>query len=81
MRDYSIRADAALYKELLALFQSTTANLNSTAGWFSAMAFQPVSNSMLRASEARGGNVLGLEPEADPLISERLAIISQLRCS
>ncbi|QRV78648.1 FAD-binding domain protein [Ceratobasidium sp. AG-Ba] len=32
------------------------------------MAFQPISNSMIRASEAKGGNVLGLEPNQDPLI-------------
>ncbi|KAG9120289.1 hypothetical protein FRC07_004281 [Ceratobasidium sp. 392] len=68
IRDYSIRADAALFKDLFNLFQSTTTPLNTTAGFFSAIAFQPISNSMIRASEARGGNVLGLQPATDPLI-------------
>ncbi|KAG8716975.1 hypothetical protein FRC09_014933 [Ceratobasidium sp. 395] len=68
IRDYSIRADAVLFKDLFNLFQSTTAYLNTTAGWLSAIAFQPISNSMIRASEARGGNVLGLVPAQDPLI-------------
>ncbi|KAG8744282.1 hypothetical protein FRC10_010445 [Ceratobasidium sp. 414] len=68
IRDYSIRADAALFKELFDLFGSNTAYLNTTAGWFSVIAFQPISNSMIRASEAKGGNVLGLEPGEDPLV-------------
>ncbi|KAG9081860.1 hypothetical protein FRC06_005362 [Ceratobasidium sp. 370] len=68
IRDYSIRADAALFKELFDLFRSNTACLNTTAGWFSVIAFQPISNSMIRASQAKGGNVLGLEPGEDPLV-------------
>ncbi|CAE6428479.1 unnamed protein product [Rhizoctonia solani] len=68
MRTFSIRANAGLYKQLFDLWHSTATDLNSTSGWFSAMAFQPVSNSMIRASSEKGGNVLGLEPAADPLI-------------
>ncbi|KAG8717617.1 hypothetical protein FRC08_007100 [Ceratobasidium sp. 394] len=68
IRDYSIRADATLFKGLFDLFRSNTAYLNTTAGFFSVIAFQPISNSMIRASQAKGGNVLGLEPEEDPLV-------------
>ncbi|KAG8763552.1 hypothetical protein FRC12_008494 [Ceratobasidium sp. 428] len=68
IRDYSIRADAVLFKDLFNLFQSTTAYLNTTTGWLSVIAFQPISNSMIRASDASGGNVLGLVPAQDPLI-------------
>ncbi|KAF8714596.1 fad binding protein, partial [Rhizoctonia solani] len=68
VRTYSIRANADLYKQLFELWHSTTAKLVSTPGWGSAIAFQPISNSMIRASDEKGGNVLGLEPAVDPLI-------------
>ncbi|CAE6385828.1 unnamed protein product [Rhizoctonia solani] len=68
LRAYSIRANAGLYKQLVDLCYSTTDELNSTTGWGSAIIFQPISNSMIRASDRKGGNVLGLKPAADPLI-------------
>ncbi|KAH7337969.1 hypothetical protein B0J17DRAFT_660255 [Rhizoctonia solani] len=68
MRTFSIQADAGLYKQLFDLWHSTASSLNSTSGWFSGMAFQPISNSMIRASEEKGGNVLGLKPTTDPLV-------------
>ncbi|KAF8754790.1 fad binding protein [Rhizoctonia solani] len=61
VRTYSIRANADLYKQLFELWHSTTAKLVLTAGWGSAIAFQPISNSMIRASDEKGGNVLGLD--------------------
>ncbi|KAG8728362.1 hypothetical protein FRC11_011226, partial [Ceratobasidium sp. 423] len=73
LRTYSIRANAGLYKQLFDIWHSTTGSLNSTSGWFSAIAFQPISNNMIRASDSKGGNVLGLEPASDPLIG-RLSI-------
>ncbi|KAF8686571.1 fad binding protein [Rhizoctonia solani] len=68
MRAYSIRANADLYKQLVDHCHSITAELGSTPGWGSAIIFQPISNSMIRASDRKGGNVLGLEPADDPLI-------------
>ncbi|CEL54805.1 Bifunctional solanapyrone synthase OS=Alternaria solani GN=sol5 PE=1 SV=1 [Rhizoctonia solani AG-1 IB] len=68
VRTYSIRADAGLYKQLCDLWHSTTNTLRSTAGWSSVIAFQPISNSMIRASDRKGGNALGLEQANDPLI-------------
>ncbi|CAE6444097.1 unnamed protein product [Rhizoctonia solani] len=75
LRTFSIRANAGLYKQLFDLWHSTASSLNSTSGWFSAMAFQPISNSMIRASDEKGGNVLGLEPATDPLIAHCPAIV------
>ncbi|GAB1522845.1 hypothetical protein RhiTH_005970 [Rhizoctonia solani] len=68
VRTYSIRANADLYKQLFELWHSTTAKLVSTPGWGSAIAFQPILNSMIRASNEKGGNVLGLEQAINPLI-------------
>ncbi|CAE6505959.1 unnamed protein product [Rhizoctonia solani] len=68
MRTYSIRANAELYKQLFDIWHSTTLGLNSTSGWFSAITFQVISNNMIRESETKGGNVLGLKPAFDPLI-------------
>ncbi|KDN44669.1 hypothetical protein RSAG8_05434, partial [Rhizoctonia solani AG-8 WAC10335] len=67
-RDYTIRADAELYKRLFDIWHSTAMGLNSTSGWASGIVYQPISNSMIRASDTKGGNVLGLEPADDPLV-------------
>ncbi|CAE6430675.1 unnamed protein product [Rhizoctonia solani] len=69
MQDFSIRADAGLFKQIFDSWHSATVALNSTIpGWNSAIIYQPISNSMIRASEKKGGNVLGLEPANDPLM-------------
>ncbi|QRW20989.1 FAD-binding domain protein [Rhizoctonia solani] len=66
---YSVRADARLFKQLHDIWHSSTMELNSTIpGWSSTMVYQSISNSMIRASNKKGGNVLGLEPEDDPLM-------------
>ncbi|CAE6515122.1 unnamed protein product [Rhizoctonia solani] len=67
-RDYTIRADAKLYKQLFDVWNSTTTALNSTSGLASGIVYQPISNSMIRAGSKKGGNVLGLEPADDPLV-------------
>ncbi|CAE6515128.1 unnamed protein product [Rhizoctonia solani] len=69
MQTYSIRADAGLFKKLFEVWHSTTVGLNSTIpGWSSSIVYQPISNSMISASQKKGGNVLGLEPAEDPLM-------------
>ncbi|KEP45702.1 6-hydroxy-D-nicotine oxidase [Rhizoctonia solani 123E] len=69
MQDYSIRADAGLFKQIFDIWHSTTVGLNTIIpGWSSGIIYQPISNSMIRASEKKGGNVLGLEPAEDPLM-------------
>ncbi|QRW20987.1 FAD-binding domain protein [Rhizoctonia solani] len=69
MQTYSIQADAGLFKQLHEIWHSTTIGLNSTLpGWSSIMLYQPVSNNMIRTSEKKGGNILGLKPANDPLI-------------
>ncbi|CUA67988.1 Bifunctional solanapyrone synthase [Rhizoctonia solani] len=75
MRTFSIRANAGLYKQLVERWNSMAITLNPISGWFSAIAFQPVSNSMIRASDEKGGNVLGLQPAADPLIADRVPVV------
>ncbi|CAE6510565.1 unnamed protein product [Rhizoctonia solani] len=67
-RDYTVRADAKLYKQLFDVWHSATIELNSTSGLASAIIYQPISNSMIRAGSKKGGNVLGLEPANDPLV-------------
>ncbi|CAE6428494.1 unnamed protein product [Rhizoctonia solani] len=67
-RDYTIRADANLYKQLFDAWHSTAIELNSTAGLATGIVYQPISNSMIRAGDKKGGNVLGLEPADDPLV-------------
>ncbi|CAE6477378.1 unnamed protein product [Rhizoctonia solani] len=69
MQDYSIRADAGLFKQLFDIWHSATIGMNETTpGWSSGILYQPISNSMIHASEKKGGNVLGLEPAEDPLM-------------
>ncbi|KAH7337970.1 hypothetical protein B0J17DRAFT_660259 [Rhizoctonia solani] len=68
MRDFTIRANAGLFKQLYEIWHSTTIKLNSTSGWYSSIVYQAISNNMIRASEEKGGNVLGLKPADDPLI-------------
>ncbi|KAF8714589.1 FAD linked oxidase-like protein, partial [Rhizoctonia solani] len=69
MQAYSIQADAGLFKQLHEIWHSTIIGLNLTVpGWSSIMLYQPVSNNMIRTSEEKGGNVLGLKPANDPLI-------------
>ncbi|KAL5633855.1 hypothetical protein ACGC1H_005891 [Rhizoctonia solani] len=68
-QDYSIRANSELFKQIFDIWHSTTVGLNGTVfGWSSVIFYQPISNSMIRASEQKGGNVLGLEPADDPLM-------------
>ncbi|KEP48542.1 6-hydroxy-D-nicotine oxidase [Rhizoctonia solani 123E] len=68
-QDYSIRADAGLFKQIFDIWHSATIGMNETIpGWSSGILYQPISNSMIRASEHKGGNVLGLEPAEDPLM-------------
>ncbi|KDN44670.1 hypothetical protein RSAG8_05435, partial [Rhizoctonia solani AG-8 WAC10335] len=46
MQDYSIRADAGLFKQIFDIWHSTTIGLNSTIpGWSSGIIYQPISNS------------------------------------
>ncbi|KAH7332620.1 hypothetical protein B0J17DRAFT_678315 [Rhizoctonia solani] len=68
MWTYSIRANADLYKQLFEIWNSTTRSLDSIDGWFSSIVFQPISNSMIHASNMKGGNVLGLEGGLEPLV-------------
>ncbi|CAE6412818.1 unnamed protein product [Rhizoctonia solani] len=68
MRDFTIRANAGLFKQLFEIWHSTTIKLNSTSGWYSSIVYQAISNNMIRASDEKGGNVLGLKPADDPLI-------------
>ncbi|KAG8743123.1 hypothetical protein FRC11_013997 [Ceratobasidium sp. 423] len=71
MQDYSIRADAGLFKQIYDTWHSTTIRLNSTIpGWSSSIIYQPISNNMIRASAKKGGNVLGLKPANDPLMGK-----------
>ncbi|KAG8706747.1 hypothetical protein FRC11_007995 [Ceratobasidium sp. 423] len=76
IRTYSIRANVGLYKQLFGIWHSTTLGLNSTAGWFSSITFQVMSNNMIRESDRKGGDVLGLKPGSDPLIMFRVPIVS-----
>ncbi|KAG8683424.1 hypothetical protein FRC11_013582 [Ceratobasidium sp. 423] len=69
MHTYSIWADAGIFKQLFDIWYSASIGLNSAVpGWSSVIVYQPISNNMIRVSNQRGGNVLGLEPEDDPLI-------------
>ncbi|KAJ1305446.1 hypothetical protein OPQ81_000456 [Rhizoctonia solani] len=69
MQTYSVRADAGLFKQLFDIWHASAIGFNSTVpGWTSGIIYQPISNSMLRASEKKGGNVLGLKPANDPLM-------------
>ncbi|CUA67705.1 hypothetical protein RSOLAG22IIIB_13543 [Rhizoctonia solani] len=67
-RDYTVRADAKLYKQLFDVWNWTIIELNSISGLASGIVYQPISNSMIRAGSKKGGNVLGLEPADDPLV-------------
>ncbi|KAJ1305447.1 hypothetical protein OPQ81_000457 [Rhizoctonia solani] len=68
MRTFSIRAHAQLFKQLFDVWHSTVGTLGSTSEWSSGITFQPISNNMIRASDEKGGNVLGLQMASDPLI-------------
>ncbi|CAE6444246.1 unnamed protein product [Rhizoctonia solani] len=67
-RAYTVRADAKLFKKLFDTWHSTTKKLNGTSGWASTIVYQVISNSMIHASNMKGGNVLGLEPAPNPRI-------------
>ncbi|CAE6412823.1 unnamed protein product [Rhizoctonia solani] len=69
MEDYSIRADAGLFKQILECWNKSTKETAETiTGWSVGLIYQPISNSMLRATDKKGGNILGLKPAKDPLM-------------
>ncbi|CAE6484091.1 unnamed protein product, partial [Rhizoctonia solani] len=69
MEDYSIRADAGLFKQILECWNKFTKETAQTIpGWSVGLIYQPISNSMLRATDKKGGNILGLKPAKDPLM-------------
>ncbi|CCO31803.1 hypothetical protein BN14_05853 [Rhizoctonia solani AG-1 IB] len=69
MQTYSVRADARLFKQLVDIWRFATAELDSTVtGWSSRIVYQTISKNMIRASDKKGGNVLGLQATGDPLV-------------
>jgi hypothetical protein len=76
MQTYSVRADARLFKQLVDIWRFATAELDSTVtGWSSRIVYQTISKNMIRASDKKGGNVLGLQATGDPLVSKLSAAL------
>jgi hypothetical protein len=73
MHTYSVRADAGLLKQLVDIWRFATAELNSTVpGWRSRLLYQVISKNMIRTSDEKGGNVLGLQARGDPLVGKMI---------
>ncbi|KAK6498865.1 hypothetical protein TWF481_011437 [Arthrobotrys musiformis] len=62
MRDFSVYADAQLYKDIFQIWNTTMIPKHgSKTGFMGTIAFQPITTNAVAAGVARGGNSLGLE--------------------